>query len=235
MRPRWPATFAANTHHRTMDTLFRTLLTLHIAAGFIALFSGLLAIVVSKGSRLHARCGTLFHHAMVAVALTAVALSALKGGRFLLHIGLFALYQVHAGRRSIRNKGLRPAAQDWAGLALGGGNGVLMLATGNVVLLVFGGISTALALTDLRLFVRALRGQALPPLAWLRRHIGMMLGTYIATTTAFLLTLMRHQDVGWPHFLAPTIIGVPFIAYATWRFTVRRSKAAVSVALEERP
>ena len=232
MGPGWAGTFAAIDQRRTMDTLFRTLLFLHVAAGFIALFSGLLSIALPKGRRLHARSGIVFHHAMVAVAVSAVALSALKGGRFLLHIGLFALYQVHAGRRSILNKGLRPAAQDWAGLALGGLNGLAMLATGNIVLLVFGGISTVLALTDLRLFVRAIRGQALPPLAWLRRHIGMMLGTYIATTTAFLLTLMRHLDVGWPHFLAPTIIGVPFIAYATWRFTVRRPKAAVSVALE---
>jgi uncharacterized membrane protein len=204
-----------------MDPLFRTLLALHVAAGLTALLSGLVAIASPKGRTLHGRSGRLFHGAMVAVALTAVALSALKGQRFLLHIGLFALYQVHAGLRSIRNKGLRPAAQDWAGLALGGVNGGLMLATGNIVLLVFGGISTALALTDLRLFVRALRGKALPHLAWLRRHIGMMLGTYIATTTAFLLTLMRDLDVGWPHFLGPTIIGVPFIAYASWRFTRR--------------
>ena len=213
-----------------MDTLFRTLLFLHVAAGFIALLSGLLAIVLPKGRRLHTRSGILFHHAMVAVAVSAVALSALKGGRFLLHIGLFALYQVHAGRRSIVNKELRPATQDWAGLALGGINGALMLATGNIVLLVFGGISTMLALTDLRLFVRAIRGQALPHLAWLRRHIGMMLGTYIATTTAFLLTLMRHLDVGWLHFLAPTIIGVPLIVFATRRFTKRRPQATVAKA-----
>lgn len=54
----------------------------------------------------------------------------------------------------------------------------------------------------------------------------MMLGTYIATTTAFLLTLMRDLDVGWPHFLFPTFLGVPFIAYATWRFTRRRVAGA---------
>ena len=215
-------TFAANPIHRTMDTLFRTLLILHIIAGFTALVSGLLAIVSTKGGTLHARAGTVFHHAMVAVALTAVALSALKGGRFLLHIGLFALYQVHAGRRSVRNKSLLPAAQDWAGLALGGLNGLAMVATGNVVLLVFGSISTVLGITDLRLFVRAMRGLPPPHLAWLRRHIGMMLGAYIATTTAFLLTLMRDLDVGWIHFLAPTIVGVPLIAYSTWRSTVRR-------------
>ena len=119
-----------------------------------------------------------------------------------------------AGKRRAVSRGFAP------------GVAVLAVAVG----LFFGGISTALALTDLRLFVRALRGQALPPLAWLRRHIGMMLGTYIATTTAFLLTLMRHLDVGWPHFLAPTIIGVPLIAYATWRHTVRRPKAAAGVA-----
>ncbi|MFN9324320.1 MAG: hypothetical protein ACK6A5_02900, partial [Flavobacteriales bacterium] len=184
-----------------MDPLFRTLLALHVAAGLTALLSGLVAIASPKGRTLHGRSGRLFHGAMVAVSLTAVALSALKGQRFLLHIGLFALYQVHAGLRSIRNKGLRPAAQDWAGLALGAVNGGLMIATGNIVLLVFGGISAALALTDLRLFLRALRGKALPHLAWQRRHKCKMLGTNKTTTTPNHHTQMRDQDEGWPHLL----------------------------------
>ena len=40
MGPGWAGTFAAIDQRRTMDTLFRTLLFLHVAAGFIALLRG---------------------------------------------------------------------------------------------------------------------------------------------------------------------------------------------------
>jgi hypothetical protein len=142
----------------------------------------------------------------------------MRGHAFLLHIGLFALYQAHGGWRSIRNKALRPAGQDWAMLAIGGINGGWMVATLDPVLLVFGGISVWLAIQDTRTFVLTTRGGSVGPKAWLVRHIGMMMGTYIATTTAFLLTALRSLDLGIFLWLAPTAIGVPFIVYATRRY-----------------
>jgi hypothetical protein len=54
------------------------------------------------------------------------------------------------------------------------------------------------------------------------RHIGMMTGTYIATTTAFLLTALRSLDLGIIVWLTPTAIGVPFIILSTRRFVGRR-------------
>jgi uncharacterized membrane protein len=202
-----------------MEQTAQILLFLHIATGFTALVTGLLAIVSRKGGVLHKRSGSIFFWCMVTVALTAVVLSAMRGHAFLLHIGLFALYQAHGGWRSIRNKALRPAAQDWLLLAIGGINGGWMVATLNPVLLVFGGISVWLAIQDTRTFIRTARGGTVGPKAWLVRHIGMMLGTYIATFTAFLLTAMGRNDLGGMAWLAPTIIGVPFIVYATRRFT----------------
>ena len=200
-----------------METIAQILLILHIATGMLALIAGLLAIGSRKGGALHRRSGLLFHACMVTVALTAVVLSGMKGNTFLFHIGLFALYQVHGGLRSVRNKTLVPATQDWAMLAVGGINGGFMVATLNPVLLVFGGISVMLALQDLSTFARKARGGTLPAGAWLRRHIGMMMGTYIATTTAFLLTALRSLDLGIIVWLAPTAIGVPFIILATRR------------------
>jgi uncharacterized membrane protein len=202
-----------------MEQTAQILLFLHIATGFTALVTGLLAIVSRKGGVLHKRSGSIFFWCMVTVALTAVVLSAMRGHAFLLHIGLFALYQAHGGWRSIRNKALRPAAQDWLLLAIGGLNGGWMVATLNPVLLVFGGISVWLAIQDTRTFIRTARRGTVGPKAWLVRHIGMMMGTYIATFTAFLLTAMGRNDLGGMAWLAPTIIGVPFIVYATRRFT----------------
>jgi len=202
-----------------MGAVFQTLLVLHIIAGFTALLTGLLAIVSRKGGLLHRRSGRIFFWSMVAVAFTAVLLAALKGRVFLLHIGLFALYQAHGGWRSIRNKALLPAPQDWLLLAVGGINGVWMITTLNPVLLAFGGISVALAVGDVRTFVLTARGGKAPQKAWLQRHIGMMMGTYIATTTAFLITALASLDLGMAAWLGPTAIGVPFIIYATRRHT----------------
>jgi len=202
-----------------MEHTAKILLVLHIATGFIALITGFLAIVSRKGGRLHNRSGSIFFWCMVTVSLTAVVLSALRGNAFLLHIGLFALYQAHGGWRSIRNKALLPAAQDWVMLAIGGINGLWMLSTLNPVLLVFGGIGVSLAISDIRTFVHTTRGGKAGPKAWLQRHIGMMMGTYIATTTAFLLTALRSLDLGIIVWLAPTVLGVPFIVYATRRYT----------------
>ncbi len=202
-----------------MEQTAQLLLILHIATGFTALVTGLFAIVSRKGGKLHKRSGSIFFWCMVTVAITAVVLSAIRGNAFLLHIGLFALYQAHGGWSSIRNKALLPAAQDWALLAIGAVNGIWMLTTLNPVLMVFGGISVLLAFTDTRTFVHTARGGKAAPTAWLQRHIGMMIGTYIATTTAFLLTALRTLDLGMIVWLAPTVIGVPFIAIATRRFT----------------
>lgn len=201
-----------------MEQTAQLLLLLHIATGFIALLTGMLAILSRKGGMLHKRSGSIFFWCMVTVALTAVVLSAMRGHAFLLHIGLFALYQAHGGWRSIRNKALRPAGQDWVMLAIGGINGVWMVVSMNPVLMVFGGISVWLAIQDTRTFVSTARGGTVGPKAWLVRHIGMMMGTYIATTTAFLLTAMGRNDLGFMAWLAPTLIGVPFIVYATRRY-----------------
>lgn len=208
-----------------MEYTAKVLLVLHIATGFIALIAGLLAIVSRKGGQLHKRSGSIFFWCMVTVSLSAVVLSALRGNSFLLHIGLFALYQAHGGWRSIRNKALLPAVQDWGMLAIGGFNGAWMLSTLNPVLMVFGGISVWLAIQDTRTFVHTARGGSAGPKAWLVRHIGMMMGTYIATTTAFLLTALRSLDLGMIVWLAPTVLGVPFIVYATRRHTVSKKVA----------
>lgn len=208
-----------------MEHIAQLLLVLHVSAGFTALITGLLAIVSRKGGRLHNRSGSIFFWCMVTVSLTAVVLSALRGNAFLLHIGLFALYQAHGGWRSIRNKALLPASQDWGMLAIGGINGLWMLSTLNPVLLVFGGISVWLAIQDTHTFVHTARGGSAGPKAWLVRHIGMMMGTYIATTTAFLLTALRSLDLGIIVWLAPTVLGVPFIVYATRRYTGRKKVA----------
>ncbi|MEL6537108.1 MAG: hypothetical protein AAFQ98_16925, partial [Bacteroidota bacterium] len=72
-----------------METIITIFLILHIAAGFIALGTGLSAILVRKGSKPHNRSGLVYFWAMVVVAISAFVLSGLKNNSFLFMVGLF--------------------------------------------------------------------------------------------------------------------------------------------------
>lgn len=208
-----------------METIANVLLVLHIIAGSVALICGLLAIISAKGGILHRRSGRVFFWSMVAVAFSALGIASIHANVFLFRIGLFSLYMVHGGSRAIHNKALIAAPQDRAMLLVGGLNAIWMLSSLNVVLMTFGAIGLFLSLSDLRSFILTARGGKVDPKAWLRRHIGMMMGTYIATTTAFLLTALKSLDPGILVWLAPTILGVPFIIVSSRRRAPRISRA----------
>jgi phosphatidylglycerophosphate synthase len=105
-----------------------------------------------------------------------------------------------------------------------------MLLAGNLVLMVFGCISVLLVSGDIRHFV-ALRGtRPVPPTAWLRRHIGFMMGAYIATFTAFLVT-NGPSGYGLSVWLGPTLVGVPLLLYWGRKYS-RKPPAAVALRAE---
>lgn len=195
------------------------MLVIHIAAGFLALSTGLIALITRKGGGRHRLSGRGFYYLMLTVAFTAVVISTMKFNLFLLLIAGFAFYQTIQGYRSVKNKSLRPAAIDWLATITGLVTGIIMIWTFNTVLLVFGGICLFLFIGDLRAYNAALRGKELPKLAWLARHIGMMMGAYLATVTAFVVVNVRNVEPEWLPWLAPTAIGVPLMQYWTWKFT----------------
>ena len=55
------------------------LLTIHIAAGGLAIILGAVALSVQKGGTIHRRCGLLFVYAMLVMGVTASILSLLQG------------------------------------------------------------------------------------------------------------------------------------------------------------
>lgn len=210
-----------------METVFQFLLLVHILAGASALLGGALAMTARKGGQLHRKAGRAFFHGMLGVALTAVPMTLIHPSTFLLLIAGFSLYQVLNGERALRNKAQRPRVWDWAITALGAVSGVAMLTTGNVVLLVFGGIAALNVAGDLRTYTAVLRGRRIPANTWLRKHIGHMMGGYIAASTAFLVQNASGLGPWWLVWLAPTFIGVPLLVLWTRRFT-RRTPAGVA-------
>jgi ABC-type enterochelin transport system permease subunit len=93
-----------------------------------------------------------------------------------------------------------------------------MVTSGGLILPVFGTLSTFQMFSELRLFLK-LRKQALPKNTWLKRHIGMMMGAYIATFTAFVVVNINDFQPAWVPWLLPTFFGVPISIYFTRKFT----------------
>lgn len=202
-----------------MNIFIKTVLLLHIFSGFTALLSGLIAMTSKKGSKVHRRTGKIFFFAMLLVTITAVLISVVKDIRFLLLIGLFSLYQNYMGYRAVRNKSLKPNFLDGTVLLMAVINGIIMVISGNVVLTVFGIISLFLATGQCRLYLRLMRGKEVLKLQWLRQHIGMMTGAYIAALTAFLVVNVKSFNPAWLPWLAPTFLLVPLISYWMKKFT----------------
>jgi uncharacterized membrane protein len=204
-----------------METFINITLGLHVVSGFTALVTGLIAMAAKKGGKAHKLNGLIFFIAMLTVSVSALVVSVQRDNQFLLHIGLFALYQNVSGYRAIKNKSRKPSWLDWGIVAIGAINGAYMVATLNIVLAVFGGISLFLVVGDLNIYIRLARNLEIPKMAWLRQHIGMMMGTYIATSTAFLLVNLRDFQPYWIPWLAPTLLGVPFLLYMSRKHAPR--------------
>ncbi len=196
-----------------MELLLKLMLVLHIASGFLSLLTGLVALVVKKGGRTHRLSGKVFFYGMCGVAFSGLVLGWAKANYFLFMIAIFSFFMNYSGYRSTLNKSLKPNIPDWAILCIGLVNSLFMLYSANIVLMVFGGIGAALALGDIRIFVLTLRGKDIGRLQWLFRHIGMMVGAYIATVTAFVVVNVHDVRPVWLPWLLPTVLLVPVIIY----------------------
>jgi len=196
-----------------MEAIYKVLLGIHAAGGFTALFVGIIAYVTIKGGKSHKLVGKIYFTAMILVIVTAISMNAIKPNTFLFYIALFTLYQVYGGLRSVKNKNLQPKPLDVILFFGGILTSLLMLYTKQIVLIVFGGLFISILYQDFRIFLFIKRKIEVPKKQWLLRHIGLMSGSYIATSTAFLTVNFRDIELFWIPWLLPSMIGVPLIIY----------------------
>lgn len=194
------------------------ILTTHIVAGFIALASGSLVLVMKKGTDFHVKTGLLFYSSMLVIGFSALILAGIKFNEFLFCIGIFSLFQTYFGKRSVENKQLKPNFLDVLVTVIAFGNGIFMVVSGNIVLLVFGAIQLQLCFTEFYIFYRIKKKIQLPKNTWLRQHIGMMMGSYIATFTAFLVVNVKSFEPGWLIWFAPTFVFLPLMFFWSKKF-----------------
>lgn len=210
-----------------MDIIYRSILILHVISGFLALVCGAITLISAKGSKVHRRTGKIFFYSMLVVPVTAVTLCVIKPNQFLLFIGLFSFYLNYAGYRAIQNKSLKPSLTDWVVLVLASVNIIFMLTSMNLVVMIFGGIGAFAASRQWITSIKASKGTELPEKAWLAMHIGMMMGAYTATLTAFLVVNYQlFSLIGFPAWfvwLLPSLILSPLSYYWTVKFTGKGS------------
>lgn len=205
-----------------MENLYKLFLGIHILSGFIALVSGFIAIVAQKGKKLHQKAGKAFFTGMILVCISATLISLMKNNQFLLHIGIFSFFLVYSGYRSVKNKSLYPSISDGLVVSLALVNCAIMLFTNQIILIVFGALGTFLAVRDAKLLYDIKNNKIIQKNVWIIRHIGMMLGGYIATFTAFLVVNVSLESLPWLPWLVPTIIGSPLIAYWTKKYQPKK-------------
>lgn len=97
------------------------LLTLHIAGGSFAILSGMIALFLRKGSKLHNRLGTVFFYSMLVMAGSSAYLSIANHEQTNIVVSFLAIYLVTTARKTISNRGTSGTFEKFAiafGLAI---------------------------------------------------------------------------------------------------------------------
>lgn len=198
-------------------SIFTILLTIHIILGSMSLLLGLFVLVTKKGDKRHKKIGILYFYSMVGAALISIPMSIMHSNTFLLIIGIFTTYMLLTGKRYLQKKRENQVKiLDWILTVFMGICGLSFLFFGGkslvngtlfgIVLIVFGLVSSLFVFQDYSNF----RGKSSVKNYWLTTHLQRMMGSYISTTTAFLVVnnTFLPSIVAW---LLPSAALVPFI------------------------
>jgi hypothetical protein len=222
-----------------MEAISKYILWIHIFAGGIALLSGIVPMVSKKGGKLHTQTGKIHFWAMFVIFITALLRFKPEIKLIFLDcIAIFSFYNTFTGMRLIQMKtGITPKLIDWIACYTALFFSFLMLGIAvwavihQIVFLwatlgLFGLICLRLSFTDWQLFT----GRTQPEkMHWFLNHIARMVGSYIATFTAFVVVNNKGfvpELVGW---ITPAVIGV--IGIIRWR-AYYRAKFTPKVELD---
>lgn len=210
-------------------TIFKVILMLHILAGGTSLLLGAVLLILKKGDVRHKTLGKIYYYSMLMTAFSALVMSCIHFSYFLFIIGVFTSYMVLTGKRALKLKQLKDVRTiDWIftltmllfGLAFVSIGAYLIFGGSSFgsVMLVFGGISLIFVYQDYSNF----RGTSSVVNFWLVAHLQRMIGSYIASATAFLVVNNTFLPgiVAW---LLPTILLVPLIVIWSRKYELKRT------------
>ena len=206
-------------------TIFNTLLGLHIIAGGISLLLGLYILATNKGSKIHKSLGTIYFIAMLTASLVALPMSYLHSNYFLFIIGIFTSYMLLTGKRYLHIKSVAEVRKtDWILSGIMFLFAIIFICFGvyhliqnnyfGSVFIVFGSIGLRFVYQDSQNYT----GKSGIKNYFLLCHLQRMIGSYIASVTAFLV--VNNQILpGIIAWLLPTIMLTPLILFWTRKYT----------------
>jgi uncharacterized membrane protein len=198
-------------------TLFKSLQLIHIAGGTTSLLLGIIVLSLKKGDKRHKWLGNIYFYAMLIASIVAIPMSYLHPNYFLFIVAIFTIYMLLTGYRYLSKKKIQDV--NYIDLILTGsilvfgfafiGFGIYHIVQQDyfgIVLLVFGTICLLFAKKDYENF----KGKSDIKNYWLTGHIQRMMGSYIASTTAFLVVnnTVIPNIIAW---LIPTFLIAPLI------------------------
>ena len=217
---------------------------LHVVAGFAALLVAPVAILTAKGSRAHRRWGKLYYREMLVVAVSALVLTAFRPNPFLAILAVLSFYMAFSGYRVLGRKRLDASRVDvvaWAMAVATLGASMALVVLGllapteawqrvAIVAVVLGVVGIALSGREIAELARPSPER----MTWWFAHMTRMLGSYIATVTAFSVVNFTFLPPT-ARWLWPTLVGTPLIALwvGAYRRRFRRPAVAAVPRLEE--
>jgi uncharacterized membrane protein len=209
-------------------TLFNTLLYTHIVGGGISLLLGFIILCLKKGDKRHKLVGSIYFYALLTASAFAIPMSYLHPNYFLFIVSVFTIYMLLTGKRYLNKKTISDVTKtDWLLtilMAIFGtafiGFGILHIIKFNffgIVFIVFGSISYLFVYQDKNNFT----GQSKLKNYFLVTHLQRFIGSYIASTTAFLVVNNKvlPSVIAW---LLPTILLVPLIIKWSRKYKVEK-------------
>jgi len=210
------------------------LLPIHIAGGGIALVAGAAALVLAKGSRLHARAGTWFFGAMLTMAGTGAVIAALKPERISAVVGVLTCYLVATSWMTARRRDGRAGRFELVALAVALGCAIVQLRFGFMAMasgrldslppqpaFVFAFVAALAAALDLNFILGGLSNAQR-----IARHLWRMCAALLIAAMSFFLGQQKVMPAGWQGspllFLPP--LGV-LAAMIFWQIRVRFGRA----------
>lgn len=207
-------------------------LLLHVAAGFVALLSGLMPLFTAKGGREHRGWGRVFVWAMGLASLTAFPLAFWRHDIFQAEVGVFTGYLTLFGLRAVQRRRVSSGVLDWGAAVLGGTAFAVFSAAGVLALLghwplPHAGMSVFFGLLGLLLSGRDLYALAVQDFSRRRVVIDHMVALCLALLagySAFLNTQFdRMTGLNWSleeKMSLPFVVGLPGLI--VWAFLWER-------------
>jgi uncharacterized membrane protein len=210
---------------------FTVLLVLHIFCGAVSLLTGLLVMLGKKGNHQHRVVGKVYFYSMFTAAAAAIPMSYIHPNYFLFLISVFTIYMLLSGVRYLyKKKDKKITLFDWTltflmllfaiSFIFSGIRNIINQNYFGVVFIVFGTIGVLFSYQDFINF----KGTSKIKNYFLTTHLQRMCGSYIASTTAFLVVNNKVLPyiIAW---LLPTICLAPLIVSWTRKYKLEKKDA----------